>query len=175
MKQFIRTASLITLAATLPCAAQINVVRSVLASGAAASTNGATILVATIGQPLIGAAQSSGNHGAFGFCVSASTRPAAVEAPGAAMPSNLRIEGSYPTPASGQISILFSLGQRDRIQLSIVDMLGRDVAILADGEYDTGPYTAHFNVSALPPGAYIARLKSNRTSVYTKFLVAGAR
>jgi hypothetical protein len=44
------------------------------------------------------------------------------------------------------------------MRLSIVDMAGREIAILADGSFSPGVYNYHFGTAALPSGAYFVRM-----------------
>jgi hypothetical protein len=44
------------------------------------------------------------------------------------------------------------------MRLSIIDMAGREIALLADGEFSPGVYNYHFSTAALPSGAYFVRM-----------------
>ena len=46
------------------------------------------------------------------------------------------------------------------VNLSIVDMAGRELALIADGTLTPGVYNYQFNISSLPAGAYFVRLAS---------------
>ncbi|MBK7259617.1 MAG: T9SS type A sorting domain-containing protein [Ignavibacteriae bacterium] len=48
-------------------------------------------------------------------------------------------------------------------QLSVYDLLGREVAVLVDRSLGPGTYEAEFNASGLPSGAYFYRLRALRT------------
>lgn len=44
------------------------------------------------------------------------------------------------------------------MRLSIIDIAGREIALLADGEFSPGVYNYHFSTAALPSGAYFVRM-----------------
>jgi hypothetical protein len=44
------------------------------------------------------------------------------------------------------------------MHLSIVDIAGREIAVLADGSFSPGVYNYHFGTSSLPSGAYLVRM-----------------
>lgn len=46
------------------------------------------------------------------------------------------------------------------MRISVVDIAGREIAIVADGTFAPGVYNYHFGTSALPSGAYFVRMAS---------------
>jgi uncharacterized delta-60 repeat protein len=79
--------------------------------------------------------------------------------------TNLLLEQNFPNPFSDITSILFTLPQAGLIDMSIYDITGRIVSVLANGYYKSGTsaitwkadYKAHQRVS---PGIYLCRLKA---------------
>ena len=71
----------------------------------------------------------------------------------------------FPNPVSGTAEIDFSLSEREKVTLKILDINGREIINLADEERDAGFYTEEFNSALLKGGIYICTLKtSNKTS-----------
>jgi hypothetical protein len=66
------------------------------------------------------------------------------------------MEQNYPNPFNPTTSIRYSVPERSMVTLRVTDMLGRTVAILADGSIETGIYTASFDAAELPSGQYVA-------------------
>jgi hypothetical protein len=72
----------------------------------------------------------------------------------APQPTCMLLGEPYPNPFNPQTSIAVTLFEAQDIRLSIMDMLGRDIAILANGRYDAGRYTTSFQAGSLPSGMY---------------------
>ena len=64
---------------------------------------------------------------------------------------------AYPNPFNPQAVVPFSVATTAQVQITVFDMIGREVATLADGRYETGVYQAVFDGSALPSGMYLVR------------------
>lgn len=48
-------------------------------------------------------------------------------------------------------------------KLAIYDLLGREVAVLADGVYPAGAHSVRFDAGSLPSGMYLYRLEAGGT------------
>lgn len=60
----------------------------------------------------------------------------------------------YPNPFRSVISIDFTLEQPSHVQLSIYDLLGREIATLMDGPRSLGDHSVLFDGAGLAPGVY---------------------
>ncbi len=60
----------------------------------------------------------------------------------------------YPNPFRSTVTIDFKLVTPGFVQLSVYDLLGREVATMADGTRNPGNYLATFDGSRLVPGIY---------------------
>ncbi|MCY4673489.1 MAG: T9SS type A sorting domain-containing protein [Bacteroidetes bacterium] len=60
----------------------------------------------------------------------------------------------YPNPFRSTVTIDFKLATPGFVQLSVYDLLGREVATLAEGTRNPGNYLATFDGSRLVPGIY---------------------
>ena len=68
------------------------------------------------------------------------------------------LEAAYPNPAGAQgVTVPFSLGGTARVEVTVYDALGREVARIADGRYDAGTHEARLDTDALPGGTYLVR------------------
>lgn len=70
--------------------------------------------------------------------------------------SRLRLWGPNPTRNSTTVSV--SLDSPNSIRLSLIDLLGREVQVLAEGEYSAGRHVFELGTSTLAPGTYLVRL-----------------
>ncbi len=75
--------------------------------------------------------------------------------PGTAPTSTLR---AWPNPASRALSVAFDLEGASSVRLSVLDALGREVAVLEEGALGAGPHRAQVNLEDVAPGLYVVRL-----------------
>lgn len=64
-----------------------------------------------------------------------------------------------PNPASAAATVRFSLDRGQDVRLALYDVLGREVALVAQGAYGAGEQTARLDVAQLPAGVYVLRLQ----------------
>ncbi len=67
---------------------------------------------------------------------------------------------NYPNPFNNSTRIQFSIPHRARARLTVYNILGEKVAILADGIRTLGSYSVEWNAAGLPSGVYICRLEA---------------
>jgi hypothetical protein len=65
---------------------------------------------------------------------------------------------NYPNPFNPITVLSYQLSAVSNVTLKVYDVLGREVATLADGIKDAGYYSATFDTSHLSSGIYFARL-----------------
>lgn len=73
---------------------------------------------------------------------------------------------NFPNPFSGSTTITFNVPQASHVKMSIFDISGRQVNILADADYQPGTYQVQWNGQgqngqSLATGVYICQLKTN--------------
>lgn len=67
---------------------------------------------------------------------------------------------NYPNPFNPTTTISFEVAKRSSVKLTVFDMLGNKVAILANDNYDIGTYSAKFDASDLTSGVYFYQLQA---------------
>ena len=86
-------------------------------------------------------------------------------------PAMLQLAQNHPNPFNDRTSIVYSLGIRSAVTLTICNLLGQEVARLVNGKIlDPGSHEAVFVAHDLPPGLYFCRLQAG-SSVLTKKMV----
>jgi hypothetical protein len=83
-----------------------------------------------------------------------------VEAPPVGVPGTVALEQNYPNPFNPTTQIAFRTAERGAVNLSVFDMLGRNVATLLDGDMEGGSYTVPFDATDLAAGVYLCRLNA---------------
>jgi len=77
-------------------------------------------------------------------------------------PQEVQLSQNYPNPFNPVTVIGYQIPEQSEVRLEVFDMLGRRVAMLADGVQSAGTYSAEFDASNLASGAYMYRLTANQ-------------
>ncbi|MCC6396199.1 MAG: T9SS type A sorting domain-containing protein [Bacteroidetes bacterium] len=78
--------------------------------------------------------------------------------PGSSLPRQFVLHPSYPNPFNPMTTIQFELPSSARVLLKVFNMLGQEVATLADEVMDAGSHRVRFNAGGLASGVYVYRL-----------------
>ena len=81
------------------------------------------------------------------------------------------LEQNNPNPFNPTTKITFTLSSKDVVKLKVYDILGREIAVLAEGQYEVGKHAIEFNASNLPSGVYFYNLTTSTSSVTKKMLL----
>ncbi|MCZ7556186.1 MAG: T9SS type A sorting domain-containing protein [Bacteroidia bacterium] len=72
--------------------------------------------------------------------------------------SNFFLSQNFPNPFNPTTTISYSLPERAVVQLRVYDLIGREIAVLVNGEREAGVHTVLFDAHALDAGVYFYRL-----------------
>ena len=86
-------------------------------------------------------------------------------------PAICALKQNYPNPFNPSTTIAFSIPSRGDVRLSVFDHLGREVAVLADGEYQAGSHRCQFTGAELPSGVYMYRLSWKGSTVARRMVL----
>jgi uncharacterized repeat protein (TIGR01451 family) len=84
----------------------------------------------------------------------------AVEDDDISVPSAVELDQNYPNPFNPRTTIVFGIPEAGSIRLTVHDVTGRLVAILADSVLPAGRHEVGFDASRLPSGPYLYRLET---------------
>ena len=73
-------------------------------------------------------------------------------------PALFKLEQNYPNPFNSSTEIAFTLTQPGQVNLSIFNLLGREVTVLVDEARLPGFYRCRWDADGLPSGIYFYRL-----------------
>lgn len=76
------------------------------------------------------------------------------------MPVGFALAQNYPNPFNPTTVIRGQWGEAAEITLTVFDLLGREVAVIARGQYPAGQQTFTFDASTLASGVYLYRLEA---------------
>ncbi len=83
-------------------------------------------------------------------------------------PQSFCINSVYPNPFNPGASVTLTLPQKADLQVIIYDIMGREVAKLAHGEYISGQHTFRFNAANLASGVYFIQATMNSRHSLTR-------
>jgi hypothetical protein len=83
------------------------------------------------------------------------------------LPSDYSMHPPYPNPFAHTATFVFELPIEGHVHISAYDVLGRRVAVLADGHRPAGRHEVSLLAGALPSGTYLVRMETG-ASVITR-------
>ena len=87
------------------------------------------------------------------------------------IPGVYSLEQNYPNPFNPVTNIRFSIPKQGNVKLEIIDILGREVAVLLNDFKTAGFYTVDFNAGELASGTYLYRITSGNFTETKKMLL----
>lgn len=111
-----------------------------------------------------------------GAAALAASRPPPGAAPREALPDAPRLASAWPNPTTGALQVRYGLPRAMPVRLSVVDVAGREVRVLARGEGAAGWLTATWDgrdgSGRAAPGLYFVRLATPGRVVVARVAVA---
>jgi hypothetical protein len=87
------------------------------------------------------------------------------------LPNKCCLYQNYPNPFNPETNISFSIPQRSNVKLVVYDVLGKEVATLANSVYEAGKYNIQFNGGNLASGMYFYTLTTAQGTISKKMLL----
>jgi Leucine-rich repeat (LRR) protein len=81
------------------------------------------------------------------------------------------LEQNYPNPFNPKTTIEYKLVKSGQIKLTVLDILGREVAVLVDENQPTGNYKVTWTAQDFPSGIYVYSLSTGSETKNRKMLV----
>lgn len=95
--------------------------------------------------------------------------PVSVELADYNIPAQFYLDQNYPNPFNPSTEIKFGITEASNVDLRIYDALGREVAVLINGEYlSAGSYSVKFDASKLASGNYVYKMTAGANTVSRK-------
>ncbi len=144
----------------------------VIGNGGLMISNSGNQLIGTLGQSLIGHCACPSHTNSLGFWYARSGLVTGVirQQP-EYVPTEFRLEQNYPNPFNPTTGIRVQLSGDREMRLVVYDLLGREVAVLANGRYVAGVHTFTFDGTNLASGPYMYRLTAGAFSAIRKMLL----
>lgn len=87
------------------------------------------------------------------------------------LPSDFSLSQNFPNPFNPETKILVTLPWKSELKLKIFDVLGNEVGVIANGEFDAGTYEFIFDATGLPSGIYFYQMSAGRFNSVKKMVV----
>ena len=88
------------------------------------------------------------------------------------IPENISFSAAYPNPFNPVTMVSMSIPAEMEVHIAIHDMLGREIAELANGVYSTGNYELHWDASNQASGIYFVKMiAGGQTNIQKLMLV----
>lgn len=94
---------------------------------------------------------------------------ALASAPPDALPTEFALE-PLPNPSRGPLRTAFALPRESRVRLTVIDVQGREVAVLADGSFPAGRHEASWSGGQASPGIYFVRMVAGGRAWMRRFV-----
>ncbi|HEX8298402.1 MAG TPA: T9SS type A sorting domain-containing protein [Rubricoccaceae bacterium] len=75
-------------------------------------------------------------------------------------PAEFALAAPSPNPTAGAAVVSFDVPEASSVSVSVYDLLGRRVAVLAEGEMAAGRHTSRLEAGTLAPGVYVIRMQA---------------
>ncbi|MGE5497715.1 MAG: phosphodiester glycosidase family protein, partial [Syntrophothermus sp.] len=87
------------------------------------------------------------------------------------LPASYSLSQNYPNPFNPSTVIEFTLPELSRVNLTVYDILGREVLQLLNRQMSAGNHRVSFNAAGLPSGIYICRMQASGNTFARKMLL----
>ena len=84
------------------------------------------------------------------------------------IPESFNLSQNYPNPFNPSTKIFYTIAEASNINLAVYNILGQQVAQLANGFKNVGTYEVTFDAEDLPSGLYIYTLETGSTKLTKK-------
>ncbi len=99
------------------------------------------------------------------------SQPDAVAQDRRPVPGRFLLSPNYPNPFNPTTTIVYELPVTRFVRLSVVDLLGHEVALVEEGVRAAGRHVVVFDAARLASGAYFARLQAGSHTESRKMLI----
>jgi hypothetical protein len=87
------------------------------------------------------------------------------------LPTEFALGQNYPNPFNPSTKITFSLPTDETVSIRLFNILGNEVAAIAERRYEAGRHSVEFNAESLPSGVYIYTMRAGSFSASRKMVV----
>ena len=97
--------------------------------------------------------------------------PAALDVPQGGATASFALAAPAPNPAARSSRVTFALPSGQDVRVTLLDVQGREVALLTDGFHEAGSHTVPLDVAKLREGIYFVRLRGSGVNLTRRIAV----
>ncbi len=90
-------------------------------------------------------------------------------------PREFALSSAWPNPTRGPLTLQFTMARSARVELSVIDVAGREVSVLTHGDYAPGRYQVSWDGRAergpVPAGLYFVRFATPGRAFVSRVVV----
>ena len=87
------------------------------------------------------------------------------------VPQDFILYQNYPNPFNSETNIRFSVNKTSDVKLSVYNVLGQEIIVLANNRFTPGTYQVKLNSTSISSGIYYYRMTAGSFSAVKKFVV----
>jgi hypothetical protein len=87
------------------------------------------------------------------------------------MPGGFALFQNYPNPFNPVTSVAYSLREVSKVRVEVYNTLGQVVAVLVDGQQETGSHQVEWNASQMTSGVYFCRLTTGHFTAMKRMVL----
>ncbi len=87
------------------------------------------------------------------------------------IPAGFTLSANYPNPFNPLTTIEFTLSESEFVKIVVYDLLGREVEVVEEGEFNAGRYSSQFDATGLSSGIYICSMQAGGFSENFKMML----
>ncbi len=87
------------------------------------------------------------------------------------LPLKMDLMQNYPNPFNPSTKINFAIAKEGNYSLTVYNLLGEQIAVLANREFSPGNYSFNFDASKLNSGIYLYQLKGSSINITKKMML----
>jgi hypothetical protein len=86
-------------------------------------------------------------------------------------PKQVALHAVAPNPVRTSTQISYDLPESAEVELTVYDLMGREVKRLATGSHGQGTHSVQLDAATLPSGVYIVRLQAGSRQITRRITV----
>lgn len=94
-----------------------------------------------------------------------------IEGDPSELPDVFELRQNFPNPFNPAATIQFRLPVGGHVYIGVYDILGRRVAMLANGLFTAGSHSLQFDAENLASGLYLYRLQAGEVTISRKMML----
>lgn len=84
---------------------------------------------------------------------------------------NYELFQNYPNPFNPETNISFSIPKNEFVTLAVYDITGKEISLIASGNFEAGRHTINWNAEGIPSGIYFCKIQAGQYSSVRRMML----